>query len=119
MRAVVDRLQGPAPEPPGRVALGGRLRPGTGPTRRGAPVPDVAQPLAGIGGPEGDQFQTPDVTGQYSTPARPCFVTSIYTFGSLALTRSIHYLVIDFFFVLFWKSPVTTIPLLGSGVQGP
>lgn len=64
MRAVVDRLQGPAPQPPGRVALGGRLRLGTGPARRGAPVPDVAQPLAGICGPEGDQFQTPDVTGE-------------------------------------------------------
>lgn len=63
MRAVVDRLQGPAPEPPGRVALGGRLRLGTGPARRGALVPDVAQPFAGISGPEGDQFQTPDVTG--------------------------------------------------------
>lgn len=103
MRAVVDRLQGPAPEPPGRVALGGRLRPGTGPARRGAAVPDVAQPLAGISGPEGDQFQTPDVTGQstYSTPARPrlCSVTSIYTFGSLSLTHSIHFLVIDFFFL--------------------
>lgn len=64
MRAVVDRLQGPAPEPPGRVAVGGRLRPGAGPARRGAPVPDVAQPLAGLSGPEGDQFQTPDVTGE-------------------------------------------------------
>lgn len=64
MRAVVDRLQGPAREPPGRVALGGRLRLGTGPPRRRAPVPDVAQPLAGISGPEGDQFQTPDVTGE-------------------------------------------------------
>lgn len=64
MRAVVDRLQGPAPQPPGRVALGGRLRLGTGPARRGAPVPDVAQPLAGICGPEGDQLQTPDVTGE-------------------------------------------------------
>lgn len=102
MRAVVDRLQGPAPEPPGRVALGGRLRPGTGPARRGAPVPDVAQPLAGISGPEGDQFQTPDVTGQstYSTPARPrlCFVTSIYTFGSLSLTHAFHFLVTDLLF---------------------
>lgn len=64
MRAVVDRLQGPAREPPGRVALGGRLRLGTGPSRRRAPVPNVAQPLAGISGPEGDQFQTPDVTGE-------------------------------------------------------
>lgn len=64
MRAVVDRLQGPAPEPPGRVALRRRLRPGTGPSGRGAPVPDVTQPLPGIGGPEGDQFQTPDVTGE-------------------------------------------------------
>ena len=64
MRALADRLQGPAPEPPGRLAFGGRLRLGTGPARRGAPVPDVAQPLAGIGGPEGDQFQTPDVTGE-------------------------------------------------------
>jgi len=66
MRAVVDRLQGPAPQPPGRVALGGRLRLGTGPARRGAAVPDVAQPLPGISGPEGDQFQTPDVTGEFS-----------------------------------------------------
>lgn len=64
MRAVVDRLQGPAPEPPGGVALGGRIRLGTGPTRRGALVPDVAQPLARISGPEGDQFQTTDVTGE-------------------------------------------------------
>lgn len=64
MRALVDRLQGPAPKPPGRVALGGRVRLGTGPARRGAPVPDVTQPLAGISGPEGDQFQTPDVTGE-------------------------------------------------------
>lgn len=64
MRAVVDRLQGPAPEPPGRVALRGRLRLGTGASGRGALVPDVAQPLPGIGGPEGDQFQTPDVTGE-------------------------------------------------------
>jgi len=64
MRAVVDRLQGPAPEPPGRVALGGRLRPGAGSARRGAPVPDVAQPLAGFRGPKGDKFQTPDVTGE-------------------------------------------------------
>lgn len=64
MRAVVDRLQGPAPEPPGRVALRGRLRLGTGPSGRGALVPDVAQPLPGISGPEGDQFQTPDVTGE-------------------------------------------------------
>lgn len=64
MRAVVDRLQGPAPEPSGRMALGGRLRLGTGPTRRGALVPDVAQPLAWISGPEGDQFQTTDVTGE-------------------------------------------------------
>lgn len=64
MRAVVDRLQGSAPESPGRVALGGRLRLGTGPERRGTLVPDVAQPLAGISGPQGDQFQTPDVTGE-------------------------------------------------------
>lgn len=64
MRTVVDRLQGLAPQPPGGVALGGRLRLGTGPSRRGATVPDVAQPLAGISGPQGDQFQTPDVTGQ-------------------------------------------------------
>lgn len=64
MRAVVDRLQGLAPQPPGRVALGGRVRPGTGLERRGAAVPDAAQPLAGISGPEGDQFQTPDVTGE-------------------------------------------------------
>lgn len=64
MRAVVDRLQGPAPEPPGRVALRRRLRLGTGPSGRGAPVPDVTQSLPGISGPEGDQFQTPDVTGE-------------------------------------------------------
>lgn len=64
MRPLVDRLQGLAPQPPGGVALGGRLRLGTGPARRGATVPDVAQPLAGISGPQGDQFQTPDVTGQ-------------------------------------------------------
>lgn len=64
MRAVVDRLQGLAPEPPGGVALGGRLRLGAGPERRSAPVPDAAQPLAGISGSEGDQFQTPDVTGE-------------------------------------------------------
>lgn len=65
MRPVVDRLQGLAPQPSGGVALGGRLRLGTGPARRGATVPDVAQPLAGISGPQGDQFQTPDVTGQF------------------------------------------------------
>lgn len=64
MRAVVDRLQGPAPEPPGRVALGGRLRPGTGSAGRRAVVPDVAQPLPRFSGPEGDQFQAPDVTGE-------------------------------------------------------
>lgn len=64
MRPVVDRLQGLAPEPPGRLALGGCLRLGTGPERRGASVPDVAQSLAWISGPEGDQFQTPDVTGE-------------------------------------------------------
>lgn len=64
MRAVVDRLQGSAPEPPGRVALRRRLRLGTGPSGRGAPVPDVTQSLPGISGPEGDQFQTPDVTGE-------------------------------------------------------
>lgn len=64
MRAVVDRLQGPTPEPPGRVALGGRVRLGAGSQRWGAPVPDVAQPLARISGPEGDQFQTSDVTGE-------------------------------------------------------
>lgn len=64
MRAVVDRLQGLTPQPPGGVALSGRLRLGTGPARWGATLPDVAQPLAGIGGPQGDQFQTPDVTGQ-------------------------------------------------------
>lgn len=70
MWPVVDRLQGLAPEPPGGVALGGRLRLGTGPARRGAAVPDVAQPLAGIGGPQGDQFQTPDVTGQFTRRLR-------------------------------------------------
>lgn len=64
MRAVVDRLQGAAPQPPGRVALSGRLRLGTGSERRGASVPDVAQPLSRVSGPEGDQFQTPDVTGE-------------------------------------------------------
>lgn len=62
MRAVVDRLQGLTPEPPGRVALCGRVRLGTSPARRGALVPDVAQPLTRISGPEGDQFQTSDVT---------------------------------------------------------
>lgn len=75
MRAVVDRLQGPAPEPPGRVAVGGRLRPGAGPARWGAPVPDVAQPLAGLSGPERDQFQTPDVTGE-SCEVQTCRYTS-------------------------------------------
>lgn len=64
MRPLAHRLQGPAPQPPGGVALCSRLRPGTGPARRGAAVPDVAQPLPGLGGPEGDQFQTPDVTGE-------------------------------------------------------
>lgn len=67
MRAVVDRLQGPAPEPPGRVALGGGVRLGAGAARRRPPVPDVAQPLTGVSGPEGDQFQTSDVTGESST----------------------------------------------------
>lgn len=64
MRTVVDRLQGPAPEPPGCMALVGRLRLGTGPAWWGVVVPDVAQSLPGISGPEGDQFQTPDVTGE-------------------------------------------------------
>lgn len=86
MRAVVDRLQGPAPQPPGRVALGGRLRLGTGPARRGAPVPDVAQPLPGICRPEGDQFQTPDVTGESNlhtmsgfNPPRLCLFFTVCT----------------------------------------
>lgn len=91
MRAVVDRLQGLAPQPPGGVALGGRLRLGTGPARRGATVPDVAQPLAGISGPQGDQFQTPDVTGQFTriytttTSTTQCCVTFLFT--RLPLTR--------------------------------
>lgn len=61
MRAVVDRLQGFAPKPPGRVAFCSRVRLGTGATRRSALVPDVAQPVTGVCGPKGDQLQTPDV----------------------------------------------------------
>lgn len=93
MRAVVDRLQGLAPQPPGGVALGGRLRLGTGPARRGATVPDVAQPLAGISGPQGDQFPTPDVTGQLTriytaaaTTTQCCVTFFIYRFASYSLT---------------------------------
>lgn len=63
MRAVVDRLQGFAPKPPGRVAFCSRVRLGTGATRRSALVPDVAQPVTGVCGPKGDQLQTPDVPG--------------------------------------------------------
>lgn len=63
MRAVVDRLQGFAPKPPGRVAFCSRVRLGTGATRRSALVPNVAQPLTGVCGPKGDQLQTPNVTG--------------------------------------------------------
>lgn len=88
MRAVVDRLQGLAPQPPGGVALSDRLRLGTGPARRGATVPDVAQPLAGISGPQGDQFQTPDVTGQS---------TQIYTTATL---RAVTFLFTFVFYVL-------------------
>lgn len=64
MWSLVDRLQGAAPEPPRCVALGGCFRPGPGPQRWGAVVPDAAQPLARIGGPEGDQLQTSDVPGE-------------------------------------------------------
>lgn len=70
MRPLVDRLQGPAPEPPGRVALLGRVRPGPGSEGRGAAVPDVAQPLPWISGSEGDQLQTPDVTGETASVIR-------------------------------------------------
>lgn len=66
MRPMVNRLQGLAPQPPGGVALGSCVRLGTGPARRGAIVPDVAQPFTGISGPQGDQFQTSDVTGQFT-----------------------------------------------------
>lgn len=62
MRSLADRLQGAAPEPPRSVALGSGVRPGPSPEGRGASVPDVAQPLAGIRGPQGDQLQTSDVT---------------------------------------------------------
>lgn len=89
MRAMVDRLQGLAPEPPGGVALGGRLRLGTGPARRGATVPDVAQPFAGISGPQGDKFQTPDVTGQSTqiyTTTTLCVVTIFFYYLRLSFT---------------------------------
>ena len=98
MRAVVDRLQGPAPQPPGRVALGGRLRLGTGPARRGAPVPDVAQPLAGICGPEGDQLQTPDVTGESNLHMMGGWVDLTPPPCTLTLTLTPGYVFFFFFF---------------------
>lgn len=71
MRAVVDRLQGFAPKPPGRVAFCSCVRLGTGATRRSALVPDVAQPVTGVCGPKGDQLQTPDVPGMSRSRGLP------------------------------------------------
>lgn len=73
MREVVDRLQGSAPKPPGRLALCRRVRLGTGPPRRGPPVPDVAQSLPRISGPKRDQFQTSNVTGESMVTLSPAF----------------------------------------------
>lgn len=65
MRPVAHRLQGLAPESPGGLALGCRLRPGPGAPRWGALVPNAAQSVTRICRPEADQLQASDVTGRY------------------------------------------------------
>lgn len=69
MRPVADRLQGFAPESPGCVALGGRVRFGSGAPGWRAFVPNVAQFVTWLSGPEADKLQTTDVSGKvaYST----------------------------------------------------
>lgn len=64
MWPVAHRLQGLAPESPGGLARGRRLRPGPGSPRRGAPVPNVAQSVTRICRPEADQLQASDVAGR-------------------------------------------------------
>lgn len=46
------------------MALSGRVRPGPGAQRWGAPVPDPAQSVSWIRGPKADQLQASDVTGK-------------------------------------------------------
>lgn len=46
------------------MALSGRVRPGPGAQRWGAPVPDAAQSVSWIRGPKADQLQASDVTGK-------------------------------------------------------
>lgn len=64
VRAVVDRLQSFAPQPPRGLALGGGLRPGAGAAGRGAAVPTAAQPLPRLHRPQGHQLQAADVPGR-------------------------------------------------------
>jgi len=46
------------------LALSGRVRPGPGSQRWGAPVPDATQSVSWIRGPKADQLQASNVTGK-------------------------------------------------------
>jgi hypothetical protein len=64
VRPLAHRLQGPAAQPSGRVALGRGLRPGAGAARRRPPVPAAAQSLPRLHRPQGHQLPATDVPGE-------------------------------------------------------
>lgn len=62
---VVDQLQRAAREPPGDCGYCAGVRPGANPARRGAAVSASEQLETSHHQLEGDQPQTPDVTGKW------------------------------------------------------